>query len=220
VVEALKLTVALTVISLLAGLAIGYTNEKTAPRIAQQRAHRETQAIRAVLPHGVQVAERRGRKPLPQRYWAGLSDGREATYAFIVRVESYDPYGITFAVGVDTAGTILGVRVLDQQETPGLGSRVVEVASTDYIWRRWRGPPQQNDPWFTDQFRGIDIRQRIELERSAEWHALSERERLGLRRRNAVTAITGATISSRAVARGLESAVFNYVRALRKVTTP
>ncbi len=46
---------------------------------------------------------------------------------------------IMLLVGMDADGAIRGVRILEQQETPGLGTKITE-------------------PWFTDQFVGKDQR--------------------------------------------------------------
>ena len=75
---------------------------------------------------------------------------------------------IRAAVGVDAAGNLTGVAILEQNETPGLGARITE-------------------PWFRRQFRG----KRAPLDLDPEGTRAPATDR--------VDAVTGATISSRAV---------------------
>ncbi len=85
---------------------------------------------------------------------------------------------ITSLVAVSPTGTILGVEVLDQQETPGLGTRITEIRSGE------------KQPWFTAQFIG------------------KKREELALKKDGGhIDAITGATISSRAMTAMLDKAL-------------
>jgi len=122
---------------------------------------------------------------------------------------------VSLMVGVDTAGVILGISVLGQNETPGLGTRVTEVATTRYVWNAFGRAEAPREPWFTEQFEGLDLDERIEISKAGEWHALAKDQRERLRSENDVSAITGATISTRAVVRALETRVFPYLRALR-----
>jgi Na+-transporting NADH:ubiquinone oxidoreductase subunit C len=75
---------------------------------------------------------------------------------------------IRAAVGVDAAGNLTGLAILEQNETPGLGARIAE-------------------PWFRLQFRG----KRAPLDLDPEGTRAPAPDR--------VDAVTGATISSRAV---------------------
>jgi Na+-transporting NADH:ubiquinone oxidoreductase subunit C len=75
---------------------------------------------------------------------------------------------IRAAVGVDAAGSLTGLAILDQNETPGLGARIAE-------------------PWFRLQFRGK--RAPVDLDPEGTRAPAPDR----------VDAVTGATISSRAV---------------------
>ena len=68
-------------------------------------------------------------------------------------------------VGMDTNGIITHIKILSQDETPGLGAKIVEVANGE------------SEPWFQRQFSG---KKASDLD-------------------HAVDAITGATITSKAV---------------------
>ena len=80
-------------------------------------------------------------------------------------------------VGVDTTGAIVGVQVLSQQETPGLGARIEEVKYGE------------KDPWFQRQFVG----------KSAASVAVDKDG-------GEIQSVTGATISSRALSKSVIAA--------------
>ena len=79
---------------------------------------------------------------------------------------------INMMVGVDKAGKVIGVKILKQTETPGLGANVVK-------------------PEFLNQFIGKSINDPIEPKKD-------------------IDAITGATISSRAVSKGVKDALEKF----------
>ena len=86
-----------------------------------------------------------------------------AGFAFMVRGEGYSA-PIEAMVGVsirrrDREPEISGIRIISQQETPGLGARIVEIPAgrtlPDIILgRKPDKPPEQQEPWFLEQFRG------------------------------------------------------------------
>lgn len=211
----LHLTLALMIIGIASGLAVGITHQKTKDKIAQQMAQAQNDALQAVVPPGARIEERSGTGELPSRYWVALEDSQPVAYAFEAVSRGYSS-DIKMMVGVDTAGVIQGISILEQNETPGLGTRIKEVPSKRYIWTGFGGGDEQAEPWFTEQFEGLDLDERIEIEKGGEWHELDEEQREQLESDNEVTAITGATITTRAVIRGLETIVYPYLRALRE----
>jgi len=213
--DTLRMTVVLLAISLLSGLAVGITSNKTAERIRAMREAQESAAVQAVLPAGTTVAVRTGSGALPARYWAAMRDSQEVAYAFLASARGYSS-DVKMIAGVDSSGTILGVSILDQKETPGLGTRMCEVVSRRYIWNGFGGSDVRAKPWFTEQFEGLDLDNRIEIDRSGEWHALDQAARQRLRDAGAVSAISGATISTRAVRTALETVVYPCIGALRE----
>jgi Na+-translocating ferredoxin:NAD+ oxidoreductase subunit G len=212
--EVVRLALPLLVIGLLAGLAIGFVRDKAMHRIAAQEQAAEEAALAAVLPAGARPLLRHGSGALPPRYWVAQSDSASVVYAFEVASRGYAG-DVHFMVAVDTAGTVMGLQVLSQTETPGLGARMTETSSRRFLWNP-RAAVDGGRSWFTQQFLGVNVVGRIAIARSDEWHALSSPARERLRAANAVTAITGATATTRAIVRGLEGTVFTYIRALRK----
>lgn len=214
-VDMLKMIIALAIISALAGLAIGAAYDKTAEKIAAQEESAKQEAIKAVFPQDVATKEEKGAAPLPDKYWSATAAGKLVGYAFEISGRGYAG-DIVFMVGVDQNGKILGLTVLSHDETPGLGSRVGEVASTKYVWY----PVGYDDlarPWFLQQFEGLSSLKPISINKlCGEWHNLDERMRTELRDKNQVTSITGSTISTKAFTMSISEKVGEYVKALNK----
>jgi RnfABCDGE-type electron transport complex G subunit len=212
-VEMAKMIVALTIISALAGLAIGAAYDKTAEKIAEQGERAKQEAIKAVFSQGVVIKEEKGGGALPEKYWSATENGKLVGYAFEVSERGYSSE-IKFMVGVDQTGKILGLSVLAHNETPGLGSRMTEVAFYKYVWYPIGGD-EPGKPWFTQQFEGLSSLKNIGINKSlGEWHNTDSATRAKLRERNEITAITGSTISTVAVTKTISRDVGGYVRAL------
>jgi len=212
-VDMIKMIVALTIISALAGLAIGAAYDKTSEKIKEQETQAKQAAIEAVFPQGVAIKTERGGGALPETYWSAAANGALAGYAFEMSGRGYAG-DIKFMVGVDKSGNILGLTVLSHNETPGLGSRVSEVASTKYVWYPV-GDDYPAKPWFTQQFEGLSSLKHIGINKThGEWHGLDEQKRADLNNKNEVTAITGSTISTAAITRAISEKVGGYVKAL------
>ncbi|MCD6308184.1 MAG: RnfABCDGE type electron transport complex subunit G [Candidatus Latescibacteria bacterium] len=175
--DILKLGSILTLYSLLAGTALAFVNITSSPRIEQNRLEAEKSAREEVLPGMaggfVERADGDG-----FRYWIGYRDARKSSpegYLFISRAEGYSST-IAVMVGVDTAGVVTGAKVISQRETPGLGARIGEVRHGE------------SDPWFMRQFIGKTI---------------ADNDFRVIKDGGGIEAITGATISSRAVTKAI-----------------
>ena len=92
------MAIVLTAIAVVAGAALGYVNDITAPTIKALKEKQEKQAEQEVLA------------------------GQEGT-----AIKITDPKGfggaLTVMVGLAQDGTILGYKVLESSETPGLGAK-------------------------------------------------------------------------------------------------
>ena len=92
------MAIVLTAIAVVAGAALGYVNDITAPTIKALKAQQEKDAEQEVL------------------------NGQEGT-----AIKITDPKGfggaLTVMVGLAQDGTILGYKVLESSETPGLGAK-------------------------------------------------------------------------------------------------
>ena len=215
-IDILKLAIALMIISMAAGLAIGITNSKTKDQIAEQNQQTVNASLQMVFPAGLEITPLlQGGDNLPDTFWVARSSQGVEGYAFVISQRGYAG-DIKYMVGVDTKGNITGITVLEQSETPGLGSRITEEASEDYIWTFLFRKSEQSKPWFTEQFEGLSVYDPIGIEKSmGEWHTLDDENRQILKNKNSVTAITGSTISTQAVTNGLQRQVAPYMNALK-----
>jgi len=131
-------------------LLLALVNVLTAERITEQRIQAERAALAAVLPstlHNNDLLEaaftlnpQDGRweqlallgLSTPRQGYRSQLDGRHN--GVILPVETAEGYSgtITLLVGIDAGGTVTGVRVLQHNETPGLGDRI-ELRKDDWI---------------------------------------------------------------------------------------
>lgn len=227
----IKPTLLLTATAFISALALSYVDKITAPAIAAQRAEKEKTAVEAVLP-GYNVGEEKsadidGNK---FRYWIGeknVSDSpsddtgaafeaeQAVAYAFICSNAGYSG-DITLMTGVDSAGVLLGIYITEQSETPGLGARCMETASTDSFWDIFSASDKEKSetepvPWFQQQFIGLRTNEKIGIEKIGDWTPDKSKQLLD---KNVITAITGATITSRAVVSAIENGMLTLKQVL------
>ena len=213
----IKMIVVLTVISCVAALLLAVTNVKTKDRIADQQGAAQQEALERIMPEDATITEMKKELPSSEEsltYWIGTTES-DTVYAFKVSNRGYSST-ISILVCTTAEGVITGMIVLDQHETPGLGAREQETLSKRYIWNSLLGAEEQIDPWFSEQFEGISIFRPIAIEKSmGEWHGLDEKGRSVLKKKNGITAITGSTISTRAVTNALTTKARAYLKSIR-----
>jgi electron transport complex protein RnfG len=158
-----------------AGLAAVYSVTK--PKIEAQKEKELEQALTTALPgfekENIEPVYDNSEKPSYFRAYKSQEKKQVAAYAYIAKGAGYSSI-IETLVGVDTSGKILGLKVLSQTETPGLGTKIQQVKYGE------------TKPWFQKQF----------IARQAEKVAV---EKDG----GQIQSITGATISSRAVSNSI-----------------
>ena len=179
--EVLRLVATLTIAGLFSGLSIVIAYRTTLPRIqANQRAALE-RAVFEVLPGTTRLeryswdgsklgAEATGQGSLQESIFAGFNaDGALVGFAVPGAGAGFADT-IKLIYGLDpSAERVLGMKVLESRETPGLGDKIYK------------------DLEFVGEFRALVVDPLIEL---IKGHG---------EKPNQVDAITGATISSRAV---------------------
>lgn len=129
-------TVALTVICAVAAAALGITNMLTEAKIAEVASEAEKQAMTRVVTaadYSESTVEIDGET---YTYYVALSnEGVTSGYVFTTSANGYGGE-IKVMVGVDTAGVITAIEVLDaSNETPGLGQN----ASKKSFWEQFKG---------------------------------------------------------------------------------
>lgn len=153
---------------------LAMVNATTSGTIARQAKSELQAGLKDVLP--ANDFEERGEGS--QRYWeARDANGAFLGIAFTAEGKGYSSV-IETLVGMRSDSTISGVKILSQNETPGLGSQINEVKSDRTVKDLFkkRKVAENRRPWFLERFSGKSIS--------------------GL---ESVDTITGATISSRAV---------------------
>ncbi|MGM0461186.1 MAG: RnfABCDGE type electron transport complex subunit G [Fibrobacterota bacterium] len=222
----LRMTMTLSIIALISALAVSSVNNKTSPVREKQKREKEARALREVLPdHDSLVKDTFLYEESPHTCWTALSADTVTAYAF--RVKSPRGYAgpIEYLAGISPAGTILGLSILSQEETPGLGARMEETPSERTIWDvLLRRTPSEDEhasrPWFPHQFESISVQDEIPIEKNeGEWYSLSAEKQQELHAENTITAITGATITTKAVVSSLEEDVSEMLRILRNKGT-
>lgn len=147
--DAVRLVLVLTVITAGAGLILSLVEGVTRAPIARQHRLETLKALRSVLPPMdnepdkdtvtlVTGTDRKGRKET-RTFYRGRRGKVLTGVAF--KVVGTQGYGgdIVIMVGVRPDGTVNGIEILSQSETPGLGARITE-------------------PKFRNQFRGKNLR--------------------------------------------------------------
>jgi electron transport complex protein RnfG len=148
----------------------------TKPRILEQKRLALEGALKTTLPDADVNAIIPVKSDEEVVYYKGFSKPDTTGlvgYSFVAHNPGYSSV-IETMVGVDTSGAIIGMKILSQVETPGLGTKIEEIKYGE------------NDPWFQRQFIG----------RSAADCAVDKDG-------GEIQSITGATISSRAVANAI-----------------
>lgn len=171
-----RMILVLTLITVMSGGILAGWDMYTKPRVAYHREQALKRAIAEVLPeHDVYETRETDAGTL----YIGTKSGSDL------------PVGIAFmAIGSGFQGELrimvglspdlsqlTGIKVLEQIETPGLGTKIVV------------DPSNKQDPyWFPAQFKGVQVEPEIVVVKNAKPSTASE-----------VQGITGATISSKAV---------------------
>jgi Na+-translocating ferredoxin:NAD+ oxidoreductase subunit G len=178
-----NMVLSLTLISLVASAALGFTNDFTLKKIEESKNAKIVDAIRQVVPEFTN-------NPAAERFLLPTGEGDsleifpakngEKILGYAVKSYTNKGFGghISLMIGFLPDGTIININVLEQKETPGLGTKMVPQGTT-------------NAPEFKDQFMG----------KNPGSFTLKVKKDGGQ-----VDAITAATISSRAFCDGVQRA--------------
>jgi len=207
----IKPSLILTGVVFASSFALSHIYKITEPSITRQKAEKEKEALLIVLPDFAIGEEKTDiRDDSVFHYWVGEKKNEDTTvsvaYAFITESQGYSGE-IRSMIGIGADGHIIGIYIIEQTETPGLGARAVEGSASSTIWGSLRkminGEEIEPDgyPWFQRQFVGLNAKQEIHIEKIGDWTPEKEQALLD---RNAITAITGATITGRAVIKSIE----------------
>lgn len=168
-----KIIIVLTLITLISGGVLALLDTYTAPMITAHKVEVKNTALDAVLPENDRVKEVvKG----DYRFFVAYRLSEVIAIAFEASGGGYQSE-LQLMVGVTPDfSEITGAVILEQVETPGLGTKIVH------------DPSNSNPGWFMDQFTGLTTEPEITYVKNEEPDAGNE-----------VRAITGATISSKAI---------------------
>ena len=165
-----RLAITLLLITSVVAAALAGINSITAPVIAQLKEAKLQNAINEVLPGGGEAVDF-----TDDTGWVSAVYQSESGYAVEVTPTTGFNGAITMMVGIDNDGKVLGISVVSQTETAGLGA---VCAATTSAGEGFRG-----------QFAGMGGEIKVDKDGGD------------------VDAITGATITSRAVCDGINAAL-------------
>lgn len=181
----IRLAGILFLVCAIAAAALGFTNAVTYERIQEQLVIANNEARKAVLPNAEVFEElddstfssmvSNGKYDFVTEICIAKAGGNVIGYAVKTTPKGYGGM-VDVVVGITTDGTLQGIKVGNNNETPGLGKN----AAT---------------PKFQDQFRGKTWTNPINVIKS------------GAPKDNEIAAISGATITSRAVTTGVNQAL-------------
>lgn len=204
----IKLGLLLSIICVIAAGSLAVIYSITKQRIEIQRKREIQESLPLVLPDAQTFSDQKQLEDI--NYYEGYdNDGSLIGYALNGSAQGYQST-IKFIIGIDPQGTIKGLRILEQGETPGLGARITEMKSDQSFWSFigsvFNGKEQPTEslviePWFTEMFRGKDY-QTLTVSKTG-------------RTATAVEAITGATITSEAVADGVKDTIATFLEKVR-----
>ena len=190
--ENLKYILTLTIICFITATLLAGVYHLTQPKILEQKRRQEQQALKEVLPEaGYFEPILKGEEILYFKAYLDADKKKILGYAFKTQAQGYSSIIETMA-GVATQGSITGIKILSQNETPGLGARINEVLVKETFWQaiktlfglKEKIPKTTDEPWFCTQYKGKKIEDLIVVQSPTE--------------RN-IQAVTGATISSQAL---------------------
>lgn len=136
--EIIRLVGVLTTVCVLAGLSLAYVNEKTKEPRAYQDRLKLLSSLNMVLPQHDNDPDKDSVTVGGTTYYISKANGGVNGIAFETSSDKGYAGLIRVMVGVKPDGEILSVGIIDQKETPGLGSKITEG-------------------WFTDQYKGKSL---------------------------------------------------------------
>jgi len=173
-----KITLNLTMATLLAGIIIAVVYYFTAPIAEIQRVRQKEQSMKELVPEATSFVEIEGK---PEWYKAE-KEGQVIAYLSLTHQKGFDGH-IKMFVAVTPDRKVIGYKVLSHRETPGLGDQAFK-------------------PKFAGQFTGKGV---------------ENMEVVKIQEEGRILAITGATITSRAVTLGVKNVLTELDAYLKEI---
>lgn len=174
----LRISLTLLLITSVTAALLAGVNMLTKDRIAAITKEKTEKAIAEVLPNAAQIEDISHTATLPEtvsKVYAACENGSPTgDYAVEVTPAGFDGE-ITMMVGVDGAGKVIAISIINQTETAGLGAVAAESGSKGQAFR--------------NQFAGMSGTLAVDKDGGD------------------IDALTGATITSRAITDGVNTAL-------------
>ena len=175
--EVLKPTAILVIICVLITAAVAGTNELTKDKIAQQQALKAEESRKVVLPQAETFEEQTDVGDFT--HYVGWAGDEAVGLVFETSAKGYGG-DVKVMTGVDLAGAVTGVVILEHEETPGLGANAEKES-------------------FRDQYKGLQAAE-------GDIEVVRYQTPVGQQ----IEAMTGASITSRAVTAAVNQALEQY----------
>ncbi len=185
-----KIIIVLTLITVISGAVLAVLDGYTKPRIDAYKNKVMNEAIHEVLPQNVKVKTikktvKENGEELEYVFYEAKKNDQIVAYAFQVAGGGFQSELVIMVSVTPDFSEIINAKILAQVETPGLGTKIENDPSN-----------KDNPTWFIDQFKGLKINPEITYVKNAKPSGNTE-----------IQAITGATISSAAIVRILNTEI-------------
>ena len=138
-----NMVIVLFTVTLIASAGVGAVNMLTADAIAEAKALATTQAVKNVLPEFEQTEEwEQTIDDMPIKVYKAMA--ADAVVGYAVESMTKNGFGgvIRLMVGFSPVGKILNVNVLEQKETPGLGTKMCDEGNALFASIKDKNPLQ------------------------------------------------------------------------------
>jgi len=178
----LKYGITIAVFAGFSGFLLSSVNQFTSSRIKEYQQKVESSGQKEVLPQASNFISTQNKSIT---FKIGVNE-KQQPVGYVIKA-SGTGYSSTIEtlIGLDNDLKITGIKILNQQETPGLGTKITEINSG------------ASEPWFQSQFRSRSYKQ---LSLKANGGQLD--------------GITGATISSKAVVDSVKNTILSFKDSL------
>ncbi len=217
-------TIILSIVAFFSALTLSQIKKVTEKDIQRQAVEKEIKALKMVLPgYTIDPVKDKETVKLQKKnysFWIGTDkETKETGYAFITSLPGYSG-DVRSMVGVNKKGNVIGISILKQTETPGLGARCQEIASSYSFFTYLLGDiskiKKNTVPWFQQQFSGLNLGKKLKILKKGDWNKKMQKE---LIEQNAISAITGATVTSKVVLDSIKHGYKQLTMALKKASS-
>ena len=194
--DTIRFVLTLVIVTIISGLVLSFVYLKVKGKIEVQKKANIENAIKFVF-EDISKKEETNDQENDIHYWKCFNKNNELLgYAILCKKGGFSST-IQIIAGVKKDGIITRIKVIFQQETPGLGAKMNQIRSNKFIWDFITGKKREKlkpIPYFQEQFFG------------KKYAGLTVvKHKPG--KDNEIEALTGATISSKAILNGLKEGI-------------